>query len=226
MFYWNGISSDSKGLVVSKEIRIPKPEKRFEKVEIEGRNGYLTIDKGTYEPILVAVECHIVNKNMTEIYKWLDGYGMFSIDNVTEYEAVVVNQIDLQKVTQFYDNVLIQFELQPVKHSKTENTVSVTGTPKMVMCDSTATVEPTLEIDIAGDIDITVNNKTFYLRDINGIAKLNSCLKTIVEAGQNISNKMYGDFPVFIPGKNTISYILGEDAVLTSFTIKYKKAYL
>lgn len=182
MFYWNGITSESKGLVVSKEIRIPKPEKRFEKIDIEGRSGYLTIDKGTYEPILVSVECHIVNQDMTEIFRWLDGYGTFSIDNVYEYEALVVNQISLKKVAQFYNDVLIQFELQPVKHSKTENTVIVNTTPKILMCDSTATVEPTLEIDLDGDIDITVNGNTFFLRSIDATVTLNSRLKTIVEA--------------------------------------------
>lgn len=225
MFYWNGITSESKGLVVSKEIRIPKPEKRFEKIDIEGRSGYLTIDKGTYEPILVSVECHIVNQDMTEIFRWLDGYGTFSIDNVYEYEALVVNQIALKKVAQFYNDVLIQFELQPIKKTKTVYEEVVVDT-KTFNIDASANMNPTLELEVVGDIEITINGNKFYLYDLNGVTILNSELKTITDITGNISNKMNGNFPILIPGENTISYILGEESSIEHFGVKYRKSYL
>ena len=61
MFYFKGSSSISKGLIVTNEIKIGKARKRIDRIEIDGRNGYLTIDKGTYDPILVSVNCHLKN---------------------------------------------------------------------------------------------------------------------------------------------------------------------
>lgn len=227
MFYFKGNPSTNYGLVVTNEIKLNKPKKRIDRIEIDGRNGYLTIDKGTYDPILVSVRCHLATTDMSSIYAWLDGAGKFSLDNQIEYDAVVVNQIGLDKITNHFDNVIIQFELQPISKSKTVMEVAVTSTPQTIaITEATAVMQPIIELDMTGDIAITVGNKTFTLVDLDGATVLNSELKTITDATGNISNKMYGDFPTLVAGNNEVSYVLGDGASLTSFDVKYQKTFI
>lgn len=227
MFYFKGSSSISKGLIVTNEIKIGKARKRIDRIEIDGRNGYLTIDKGTYDPILVSVKCHLKTTNMSDIYSWLDGYGKFSLDNQIEYDAIVSNQISLEKITNHFDNILIQFELQPISKSKNFIEVEIEETPQIIsISEATAIIEPIIELDMTGDISITFGSKTFTLTDLDGETILNSELKTINDSSGNISNKMLGDFPTLTTGSNSVSYILGDGSTITSFIIKYKKAFI
>ena len=227
MFYFKGNPSTNYGLVVTNEIKLNKPKKRIDRIEIDGRNGYLTIDRGTYDPILVSVKCHLATTDMSSIYSWLDGAGKFSLDDQIEYDAVVVNQIALDKITNHFDNVIIQFELQPISKSKTVVEVAVTSTPQTIaITEATAVMQPIIELDMTGDIAITVGNDTFTLADLDGATVLNSELKTITDSTGNISNKMSGDFPTLVAGNNVVSYVLGDGASLTSFDVKYQKTFL
>ena len=81
---------------------------------------------------------------------------------------------------------------------------------------------PTLEITGSGDVSVTINNKTFYLKGINGKCILDCKNKVITSNGINISNKMLNDFPTLQPGSNSISMI----GTVTAFVIKFKRAYL
>lgn len=227
MFYFKGSSSTSKGLVVTNAIKISKAKKRIDRIEIEGRNGYLTIDKGTYDPILVSVNCHLKTTNMSEIYAWLDGVGKFSLNNQIEYDAVVVNQISLEKITNHFDKIIIQFELQPIAKDKTINEVSISSPLQTItITEATHTMLPTIDIDLIGSISITINNTTFVLNELSGMTQLNSELKTITDLTGNVSNKMIGDFPTLVNGENLVSYILTEGSTLTSLDIKYQKTFI
>lgn len=227
MFYFKGFSSVSKGLIVTNEIKLNKPTKRIDKIEIDGRNGYLTVDKGTYESILVSVNCHLSTTDMSSIYAWLDGGGKFSLDNQIEYDAIVVNQIKLEKITNHFDSIIIQFELNPISKSKTINEVEVIGTPQTItITEATAEMEPIIELNLTGNISITVRDETFLLNEINGETELDCELKTITDSTGNISNKMNGNFPTLITGENIISYTLSEGSILTSFNIKYQKTFI
>ena len=81
---------------------------------------------------------------------------------------------------------------------------------------------PILEITGTGDIEITFNNETFNLKDINGKYILDCKEQVITHNGLNESYNMLHNFPNLIPGINKINYI----GNITSFKIIYKKAYL
>ncbi len=226
MFYWKNISSEEMGLVVSKTPTISKGKRNIEKLVIPGRSGFLTIDQGTYESFIIPVECHF-NKGVTnqdEILAWLDGSGKLSFDNERRWEAVIVNSISLEKVIGFYRSFLIQFECQPISESITEYTFMVEDNPTTLnISGATAQMEPVIEITGSGDVQVNINNKTFYLYGIEGKYILDSKWKIITdEEGNNTSNKMLYDFPLLVPGINEIEY-LGN---ISNFTIKYRLAFI
>ena len=79
-----------------------------------------------------------------------------------------------------------------------------------------------LEITASGDVDITLNNKTFTLNDADGTYILDCENKIITKNGINASNIMLGDFPYFEVGENEISV----EGTITTLNASYKKAYL
>lgn len=118
-FIWNDIDSRDMGIVVNKLPPIIKAERNIEKIEVMGRNGFLTKDYKTYKSVTKSVECTLTNGNIDKICSWLDGSSdiIFSNERDKLYKATIINQIPLQNIIDKFYNFLIQFECQPLKYS-------------------------------------------------------------------------------------------------------------
>lgn len=217
----------SKGIVVSKVPDIVKAKKRITTHEIEGRNGVLMVDKGTYDTFVCSLDCHFnTSHNINTIKEFLDGFGMLSLDGTTEYEAIVKNQIDFEEIDRSgFKSFVIQFLCNPIAHDITATDVTINSTPTTIEIGGTTNTYPVLEIKGSNDVTITFNNKTFNLFDLDNTKTyyLDCNAKEIYDNnGNNCSNQMQYDFPYLKPGNNTISYT----GTITSFKISYKRAFI
>lgn len=224
---WKNETLLSKGIIVSKVPNIIKGQKRITTHEIEGRNGVLMIDKGTYDSFVCSLECHFnTNYNINTIKEFLDGYGMLTLDGITEYEAIINNQIDFEDIDRSgFKSFIIQFLCNPISHDITATDVVVSSSPTTITIDQTANTYPLLEIKGSGDVTITFNNKSFRLFDLDSSKTyyLNCNAKEIYDgSNNNCSNLMQFDFPYLKPGNNEIKYT----GTITSFKISYKKAFV
>lgn len=221
MVKWKNIDLSTKGIVVEKTPTISKGNKRIDIFEIEGRSGFLSIDKGTYEPFSLQLECHAKDTaNFDEIKAFLDGYGTLSFDNQREYTAVVNNAIPFEKV-QMFKSFAIEFMVNPIAHDITPTTINLLSNSTFTI-GGTYRTYPILEIQASGDVDITINNKVFSLNDADGTYILDCENKIITKNGINASNIMLGDFPYFEVGENEVTI----DGTVTTLSASYKKAYL
>ena len=224
MVIWNNVNLRDKGIIVEKEPTLSKGKKNIEIIEVEGKSGFYTIDKGTYQSFLVSVECHFDpdNVDIDDIKTFLDGVGTLSFDGNREYVAVIQNSISFEKVLRFKSFLIVSL-CNPYCEDKNYTETTITNTPTTLnIADATFEMYPELEITATGNISVTFNNKTFNINNANGTYILDSKLKVITLNNQNASSSMQYDFPVLQPGENTISYI----GNITNFKIKYKKAYL
>lgn len=225
MVKWNGIDFNAKGIVVEKTPTISKGKKNIDTYTIDGRNGFLSIDKGTYQPFSLSVECHAKETaNFDEIKAFLDGYGTLTFDNEREYTAIVNNAIPFEKV-QMFKSFVVQFMVNPIAHDITATTINLlTGLTdgKFTITGTYTDIEPTITITCSGDVSITINNKTFTLDDADGTYILDCQNKVITKSGLNASSIMSGDFPTFKNGENAVS----TTGTITAFSASYKKTYL
>ena len=224
MVIWNNVNLRDKGIIVEKEPSIHKGKKNIDIIEVEGKSGFYTIDKGTYQSFLVSVECHFdpSNVDIDDIKTFLDGVGTLSFDGNREYIAVIQNSISFEKIIRF-KSFLIEFLCNPYCEDKNYSEETVTASPTTInISDATFEMFPELEITATGNISITFNNKTFNINDADGTYYLDSKLQVITHNNLNAASSMQYDFPKLYPGENTISYI----GNITNFKIKYKKAYL
>ena len=227
MVLWNNTDLKNKGIIVEKIPVITKAKRRYDTYEVEGRNGVLIVDKGTYDTFIVSLSCHFNETNsIDEIKSFLDGFGKLSIDGVREYEAILKNNIDFEEVlTSGFRKFTLQFLCNPIAHDITATDVSVTSTPTTITINQTANTYPILTIKGSGDYSIYFNGNRFDLKSLDSSKTytLDCEAKEIVDNNNNnCSNQMKYDFPYLKPGENTISYT----GTLTQFKITYKKAYL
>lgn len=222
MVLWNGIDLKSKGIIVEKIPTISKAKKKIDVYQIEGRNGFLSVDTGVYEPFPVSIECHCSDTaNMDEIKAFLDGYGTLSFDGERQYTAIIDNTISFEQV-QMFKRFQISFLVNPIAEKITPTTLTLTSLNTFTI-STYSTVYPTLTIECSGDVSITINNKTFYLNDTDGTYTLDCKNKEIFDSNNiNKSGLMNGDFPTFVNGSNSIS----TTGTITSITASYKETYL
>lgn len=227
MVKWNNIDLSTKGIIVEEIPTITKGKKRINTYDIEGRNGVLMVDKGTYESFVVSLPCHFNETySIDEIKSFLDGYGTLSLDGIREYEGIINNQIDFEAIeTSGFRKFPIQVLCNPISHTIQSFEKTITSEVESFEIDQTANTYPLIELQGTGDVSITFNDKTFYLYNLDSERTyyLDCNAKEFTDdLDHNVSNQMSGDFPYLKPNGNTILYT----GTISSFKITYKKAYL
>lgn len=223
MVKWNNRNLRELGIIVERIPAITKGKKKIETMQVPGRNGFISIDTGVYEPFNLSLECHCTdNANINEIKTFLDGYGTITFDDVKQYTAIVNNAIPFETILPIFKKFLVSFLVNPIAEDITPTTVNILN-ESYIDITTYSTIYPTLTISCSGDISVTINNSTFYLNDTNGTYILDCKNKIITDSnGNNVSNLMLGDFPTFINGSNLIN----KTGTITAFTTEYRKTYL
>ena len=81
---------------------------------------------------------------------------------------------------------------------------------------------PIIYLTGTGDIDLTINGKTFKIKNLKTTIMIDSELQVVMEGEENALPKTNGDFPELIPGLNKFQ-ITGN---LLNIKIKYQETYL
>lgn len=224
MVLWKGIDLRDKGIIVEYTPKISKAKKKIDVYEIEGRNGFVSIDTGSYEPFSMPVECHISDRaNKDEICEFLDGYGTLSLDGIRQYTAIINNAIEFEKILKF-KKFLINFLVNPIAEDIESTNINIDSNNYVLNINDTYnSIFPILKITCSGDVTFVINNKTFILKGTSDTYTLDCKNKVITDSlGNNASSIMLYDFPSLQKGENNISYI-GE---VSNFEIEYKRTYL
>lgn len=229
MILWNNTDFTTKGIIPERIPTIAKGKKNITTYQVEGRDGFLAVDSGTYQPWILTVPCHFATDtaDFDEIKEFLDGFGTLSFDGVREYTAIVDAQIDFEKVKQAnFRRFPVQFLVNPIAEKITSTTATISSSPyTLTIADATARMWPTLTIEGTGDCSFTFNNSTFYLNDLDStlIYTLDCKNKVITDNnGSNCASQMLYDFPSLKPGNNTIEYT----GTVSAFSVTYKEAFL
>lgn len=223
MIKWKNKNFSELGIIVEQIPTISKAKKKIEVMQVAGRNGFVSIDTGAYEPFSLTLSCHCTdNANLDEIKAFLDGYGTLSLDGIRQYTAIVDNAIPLTTILPIFKKFPVRFLVNPIAEDITATTANLLSASELSIT-TYATIYPTLTITCSGDVSITINNQTFYLSDTNGTYTLDCKNKIIKDSNNNnASGLMSGDFPTFKNGTNAIS----KTGTITAFTTTYKKTYL
>lgn len=205
------VSNKTLGISLVSRPEIPSAEQIVEYIEVDGRHGSLT-KKGSYKNITIPMEFSFmgIQKTVKQMLREVKGWVLnkenlvFSDDPNFYYEVKnivvnsTVNDVDI------YGRVAIDFVCSPFQY---QITTPITLNEAAVLVNSgTIEAEPLIKVFGLGDVTVTVNGQMFKL---NGMADYISVDCELKEAHRNKTSRnsnMVGEFPVFIPGQNTISF--------------------
>lgn len=225
-FIFNGENSKNKGIIITKMPQISKAAKRIEKITIPGRNGVLYQDEGTYESIVIQIQCSIIeNCNINEIKKWLNGEGDLILSTSPDvfYKANIINQIDYTSIVNLIYEFPLELELQPFSYSieKYKQVYTKGQTHTFNIPDATIDMLPYIKVEANEKINLTINNEMMIL-NVEEYIELDCELLIAHKSYESADDKVKGNFFKLIPGLNRID-ILGN---YTKLEIIYRKAYL
>ncbi|KGG81066.1 tail protein [Caloranaerobacter azorensis H53214] len=204
------------GILITKRPTIPSPKRRISYIDIPGRHSRLKYDEGTFEDITIVVECAIksednLNIKIDEIKAWLFNAGesdlIFSFQPDKKYIAQVVNAIDFEQAFEYASRFPVIFNCKPFKYTVQNTILTITENNSSIINPGTIESEPIISIYGNGDITLMINSNAIKLTDINNKIILNCEIKDCYDDEINsLNSKMLGEFPILIPGQNTIEW--------------------
>lgn len=225
-FTFNNIVSSSYDIIIKKMPPITSPLRNIETIKIDGRNGNLHIDNGTYDVKNITIECVVTtNDHINDIKGWLTGIGTisFSTEPNVVYDCVVKNQIALDKYLTHLREFPLQLELFPIGKSTTLTTVTKTTSPATFTVGGTIGAKPILEVKGTGEATITLNGTAFTLSTCDTTAYIVDCdLQNVTKASVQKNSEFVGTFPSLIIGTNNLSWT----GTVSEIKIKYYESYL
>jgi predicted phage tail component-like protein len=208
-FIWKGKDSYLDfGIVINVLSPNTKPEKKVQEIEIQGRDGDLTIDENSYKPVVVTMTCTLSDMSRIEDVKaWLDGYGniTFNWQSSRYYNAKFINKIDISQSLESLGEFPLIFKIQPFAYATINPLITLT-VGGSVTNPGTVNSKPLIKVYGTGSINLTINGKTIYLTSVVSYVAVDSGLMNCYKDTVLKNNNMLGDFPDFIPGVNAISW--------------------
>lgn len=124
LFTFNNVSCETHGLKVKTSNHLSSPAKKIESIEIPGRTGNLIVDDGSKKNLTINVVCYLdcrTDDNIAVVSKriasWLQdtiGYQRLVFSDGLKFDAVCVNQIDIEEVINNFAEVSISFDAKEV----------------------------------------------------------------------------------------------------------------
>jgi len=202
---WNGENSIDYNIVVQKLPISQVPEERFESIQIAGRDGVLYRSEDSYSPYQVTAEMTMMDdQRRDEIFNWLKGSGtLITSDDIDRsVRARIVSKIEPSRIVPLVRSFMVTFECQPFRYEAVPETISLSASGNLYHPGSRNSL-PIITV-YGTDGTVTINGELITLTGIDGYLTINSEIQEVYKGSVNEAVKMSGDFPVLIPGINTI----------------------
>lgn len=228
---FNGKKSSYYGLLVSEYPTIPCVNEEFEEVPMERRNGNLLIKKGTYK-----------NRELSIRFKMLDGEFFWSrfkkaeawLSNITDNRLLydrkdkcfIVKRVifgDISKELRLYGEFEVTFIVKPFLQDISPFSKTWLENEYIIANQGDFETLPEIKLYGNGNIQLTVNDDTFTIKNVEEEVTINSELMLCYGKNKE-SNKlldMNGGFPVLKKGDNEI--VVSSN--VTKTTIKFTNYY-
>lgn len=210
---WNNQDSrDIKGLLISELPPITKPNMRVKETVIDGVDGSIIEELG-YESYDKTIAIGLkIGADLDKIMEFFTGNGEIVFSNEPEryYIARIIKAIDYTRLLR-YKVAKVTFRVQPFKYNRVEipRKATTERTSMIVENIGNHTAKPLITITGSGTVELTVNGTPIcnYTFPSGENTVLLDSEKQDAYWDNTLKNRnMYGDFPVFAKGNNTIAW--------------------
>ena len=219
---FNGLDSYSEiGLAILNRPNIPHFKKQIEEVNIPGgevvtftapsnqsnegfENGVLKVDAGLYN----VTDIKAAVRKLKAFFKLNDSDNIVSLSDDAEYFYKVID-ITFDEIINTVEPIIevtVNFLLRPCEYTKAGKRVIQVSNNFTYKNTGTIYSRPLLKITGTGNVQITINNETFQVKNIVDSVIIDSSLYEAYSNTVNFNSNMIGNFPILSPGNNIISY--------------------
>lgn len=199
---------------------IPVTNEDIEEVEVEGRSGTVTINKGTYPNKIIPLEFSLkreYNEDIVVFYErlqiieeWLDYIGnndlILYLKPNRKYKIKRIEKEDIEPQNQVFAQFGVKFICEPFMYEIHEYPLILTS-HETLFYKGTVPGEPNIKIYGSGNIQLTINNETIQINNVNEYVELDSKLLLCLNKDKTSKSRdMIGHFPLLTKGINNISW--------------------
>lgn len=229
-FTFNDISSQYLKLVVQKLPPRPIPQQRRDTYVIPGRHGTLHTTDGTYDSIILSIECVVTDVSLVpEICKVLQGSGKLSHSGMSSgyfYKATVLNASEITRMCSKWSAFQVQFECQPFIYSPTYTFIHDSTGTALEAHLGTISAQPQIKVFGTGNLSFTLvredspglnTSLTYTVNSVSSYVLIDSETLTV---HKDATNKLAdfsstdGNFPVLSIYGNSFSGLQGNTTKL------------
>jgi predicted phage tail component-like protein len=214
----NDISSLDLNLKVVKRPIIPSPNRNYNEIPIQGRNGNLIEDLGTYQDIKIPIQFNFIERcNMYDAVRkimfWLsnknDSTLSFADDIDYFYKVKRLEYTDIERQYKIKGSFTITFVCEAFRYYKDSPNIVITSNNYSFYSPELAyTSEPIINVYGSGNITLTLNGLDVQLKNINNNIIVDSVREESYNSTyDNLSESYYGEYLKLINGPNKISWI-------------------
>ncbi|MBC5626776.1 phage tail protein [Clostridium sp. NSJ-49] len=228
--YFNGNRSLNLNLFLENYPSIPITNEEYEEVPIEGRNGKLIINKGTYPdkkiPFTFTILSPRIEIDFERVYEWLteieDNRLIFGRrDRCYKVKKVIFG--DIQKEFRSIGEFDVTFICEPFVQDLEETVHEITTSGYKIYYNGNAPGDTLIKVYGSGNIQLTINGETMQINNVTDYVEIDSDLLQVRnQDGTSKDNDALGDFILFTKGENVIFYSGTVTKIIVEYTTKYK----
>lgn len=224
--YFDGHSSREYFCHIEHKPSIPVPKAKYEEYVVDGRNGTLHADKGSYENVTASYDIYYHGKDPTAVVaravkQWLVGRPgshqlADSYDPGFFYKAIASIDDKIENKFDKYGKFTVNFDCDP-RHFSVDGQNAIELTNGQVLQNPFQQIAlPYLVISGTGENGtLTINGNDFEIGTYadKQIAVDGENQNAYASDGTAVNNRVYGLWPELAEGENTISWSGGISAV-------------
>lgn len=216
---FNDTTDKEIGLNAIKRPDIPTPIQNIKEIPLDGRDGILTVNDGTYKNIEISVEYNFIdridfNNKSRAIKKWVsnikDDKLQFSDDLDIFYIVKYCKIDDIQRIKKIKGKMKIVFVCEPYSYYK--DGLEEIINPNIIYNNSFITAKPIIKIIAEGYVTLTINNKSVRFnvgQELLIDTKLEICFKEGIANNISLEEGWYDDLHLY-EGENIITWSGGS----------------
>lgn len=228
--YFNGNNSLSLNLYLENYPSIPITNEDYEEIPVEGRNGNLIVNKGTYPdkniPFTFTILSPQIDIDFEKIYDWFteieDNRLIFGrYDRCYRVKKVIFGNI--QKEFRTIGEFDVTFLCESFTQDLDSEIHEITTNGFKFYYAGNAPGDNLIKVYGNGNIQLTINGETMRINNVSDYVEIDSNLLQVRnQDGTSKDDDSLGDFILFTKGENIISYTGTVTKIVIEYIVKYK----
>ena len=229
VIFFNGVSSEELGIVVEHPPNYEIAKRRYEIIQVPGRNSDIIIDNNCFDNVDRNYEIAIGQEGgdftlfASRMADWLSsGSGYCRLEDTYEPDyykmAVMSDPGEVINILQQAGRTTVTFNRRPERFLKMGERFVDVRNGSILTNPTKYTAKPIIEVSGKGSGSITVGRRTIEIKNITNTITIDSELQDVYSNGINQNGNIIAPegLPILEAGENVISYSGGITKVTIS----------